>query len=157
MRKRGIGQWQRHRTGGCGGSTNGDNIEEAATSFLEVSNRVHITGSDRICGYLLCRAASEVAIAYSGGIEKPHPVVWFCEWFIWSSIPIFCITYLFNVTSTLSPSDWSWCMTSCIIAESCSCSAILASQKFGTRPSPLAHLIAKRTIYQIICSSQWHC
>jgi hypothetical protein len=45
MRKRGIGQWQRHRTGGCGGSTNGDNIEEAATSFLEVSNRVHITGS----------------------------------------------------------------------------------------------------------------
>jgi hypothetical protein len=49
--------------------TKGDNIEEAAMSFLEVSNRIHITTSDKICGYLLRCVASGVAFAYSGGIR----------------------------------------------------------------------------------------
>ena len=37
--------------------------------------------------------------------DKSNPVVWFCEWFIWFSIPTFCITYLFNMAVALSRSD----------------------------------------------------
>jgi hypothetical protein len=43
-------------------------IEEGVTRFLEVSSKVHITGSDKIGSYLLHCAALAVAVAYNGGI-----------------------------------------------------------------------------------------
>ena len=78
------------------GGSNGDGIEQAATRFLEVG-----TSSHHRIGK--CSCVRWWNSRYN--TDKSNPVVWFCEWFIWFSIPTFCITYLFNMAVALSRSD----------------------------------------------------
>ena len=96
---------------GCRESASGDGMELAA-----VGDPMATASSKLLRGFWRWERVSHHRIGKCSCVrwwnsryntDKSNPVVWFCEWFIWFSIPTFCITYLFNVAVALSRSDWA--------------------------------------------------
>jgi len=96
---------------GCGESASGDGMELAA-----VGDPTATASSKLLRGIWRWERVSHHRIGKCSCVrwwnsryntDKSNPVVWFCEWFIWFSIPTFCITYLFNMAVALSRSDWA--------------------------------------------------